>query len=89
MNSAPASHLSLIHILLQSGGEKEQRLAAVLRALRARAACAPLYEVCGDAYARTGWPAVAGAMENGPQRRENLRAFAAYMACLLYTSRCV
>ena len=71
---------TLYAAVLQSGGEKEQRLAAVLRALRARAACAPLYEVCGDAYARTGWPAVAGAMENGPQRRENLRTFAAYMA---------
>ena len=33
---------TLYAAVLQSGGEKEQRLAAVLRALRARAACAPL-----------------------------------------------
>ena len=71
---------TLYAAVLQSSGEKEQRLAAALRALRAKAACASLYEVCEEAYARTNWPAVAGAMENGPQRRENLRAFAAYMA---------
>lgn len=71
---------TLYAAVLQSSGKKEQRLAAVLRALRAKAACASLYEVCEEAYARTNWPAVAGAMENGPQRRENLRAFAAYMA---------
>ena len=66
--------------LLQSEGEKEKHLIAVLTALRACAVSAPLARVCEEVYARTNWPCVVGAMENGPRRRENLRAFAAYMA---------
>ncbi len=46
---------TLYAAVLQSSGKKEQRLAAVLRALRAKAACASLYEVCEEAYpAQTG-----------------------------------
>lgn len=71
---------TLYAAVLQSGGEKERALPPCCALCAPGRPAPPLYEVCGDAYARTGWPAVAGAMENGPQRRENLRAFAAYMA---------
>ena len=54
--------------------KKNSALPPVLRALRAKAACASLYEVCEEAYARTKTgPPLPRAMENGPQRRENLR----------------
>ena len=69
---------SLYAALLKSTGEQERALVKTLRALRARAAASPVEELCDDILARTHYFAAVGAMENGPARRENLRAFTAW-----------
>lgn len=69
---------SLYAALLKSTGEKERALVKTLRALRARAAAAPVEDLCDEILARTHYFAAVGAMENGPARRENLRAFTAW-----------
>ncbi|HIW54072.1 MAG TPA: UvrD-helicase domain-containing protein [Candidatus Ruthenibacterium merdigallinarum] len=61
-----------------SKAPRVQRFAALLRALRTLAATEPVETLCAEILSRTNYFAAVGAMENGPARRENLRAFTAW-----------
>ena len=71
---------SLYAALLKSEEPKAQAFLETLRALRRLAATASVEELCGEIFARTHYFAAVGAMENGPARRETLRAFTAWAA---------
>ncbi len=69
---------TLYAAVLQSEEPRMQRFAQLLRALRTLAATEPVEKLCDEIFVRTHYFAAVGAMENGPARRENLRAFAAW-----------
>lgn len=69
---------SLYAALLQSEEAKVRAFLDALRALRRLAATATTAQLCDEIFARTHYFAAVGAMENGPARRETLRAFTAW-----------
>lgn len=64
--------------LIASEEEKARAFCDVLRTLRRLASSLSVTELCDEIFARTHYFAAVGAMENGPARRETLRAFLAW-----------
>ena len=73
-------HGSLYAALVNAKGQREAAFTGLLRTLRTLAATMPVDRLCDEIFARTHYFAAVGAMENGPERRENLRAFVAWAA---------
>ena len=74
--------LGLYAALTQSKEEKAVRFCRLLRRLRALAATAPVAQLCDEILAQTHYFAAVGAMENGAERRETLRAFTAWASAV-------
>lgn len=70
--------MSLYGALTQSRDAKSMHFCRLMRHLRTLAATMPVSQLCDEILARTHYFAAVGAMENGAERRETLRAFVAW-----------
>lgn len=71
---------SLYGAVLASGEAGARRFCESLAALRRLAQTMPVQRLIEEIFARTGYLAATGAMENGVRRREDLRRFAQWAA---------
>lgn len=74
--------LGLYAALTQSKMEKAVHFCTLLRWLRALAATAPVSQLCDEILSKTHYFAAVGAMENGAERRQTLRAFVAWASAV-------